>query len=95
MRDHERPREYVARAKELRAELEVFSKPFNEEEFVNEIAIPGLQPKYVEVAEQRRKFHNYPVPDASDVTAMAQHNHLVQPVKLWINSLRGSKWSNR
>ena len=81
MRSYERPREYVARAKELRAEFEVFSEPFNEEDFVNEIAIPGLQPEYAEVAEQRKKFYNYPIPDPNDVLAMAQYNHLVQPVK--------------
>ncbi len=81
MRDNERPRDYVARAKELRAEFEVFSVPFNEEEFVNEIAIPGLQSAYAEVTEQREKFHNYPIPDTNDVTAMVQYNHLVQPVK--------------
>ena len=42
------------------------------------MAIPGLPPTYAEVAEQRKKFHNYPIPDAN---AMAQYNHLVQSVK--------------
>ena len=80
MKEHEKPRDYVLRAKELKAQCEIFDVPFEEEEFVNEIAIPGLTPAYAEVAEQRRKFRDYPRPDPEDQTAMAQYLHLVEPV---------------
>ena len=80
MRENETPREYVQRAKELKAQFEIFGIPFEEEEFVNDIMIPGLTPAYAEVSEQRRKFKNYPRPDPADLTATAQYMHLVEPV---------------
>ena len=80
MRENETPRDFVMRAKELKAQCEIFGVTFDEEEFVNEIAIPGLTEPYKEVSEQRRKFKDYPRPNPEDLTATAQYLHLVEPV---------------
>lgn len=78
--DGEKPRSFISRAKELRARFDLYKEPFDEPEFVKGIMVPGVSLPYREVADQQRKFSEYPIPDQADASQWAIYIAIVQPV---------------